>query len=65
MKFELVNGYHRLVEYLIRGEREVPVKVSGNAEWKPPGKMDLFKPNWNERYFGMEDFIEIYQLKRL
>ena len=64
-KYQLTNGYHRLVETLMSGRTSVPVKVTGMAEWRPPSNKELFVPNWNADYFGMEDFIEYYELKRL
>lgn len=64
-RYELTNGYHRLVETLMRGQTEVTVKSSGDAEWAAPVKKNLFTPKWNLPYYGMEDFNEIYLLKRL
>ncbi len=64
-KYELTNGYHRLVEALMRGKTSVTVMNQGDAEWKMPSKDRLFEPDFSREYYGMEDFIEYYELKNL
>jgi len=64
-RYQLTNGYHRLVEALMSGKTSVQVQNDGPAEWRPPSKSEIFVPDWNQDYFGMEDFIEYYELKRL
>lgn len=64
-KYQLVNGYHRVVETLMRGEDTVTIKNTGIANWKIPKDSELFVPDFNQRYFGMEEFIEIYELRNL
>ena len=62
-RYQLTNGYHRVVETMLSGKYQVRVVNEGPASWRPP--TDLFKPDWEEEYFGMEEFIERYELKRL
>lgn len=64
-KYQLTNGYHRLVHALMSGQHEVTVFNDGPATWRPPAPDKTFVPDWDEEYFGMEDFIEYYELKRL
>jgi len=64
-KYELTNGYHRLVEALMRGDKTVTVLNQGDAEWKMPSEDRLFEPDFSKEYYGMEDFIEYYELKNL
>lgn len=64
-KFQLTNGYHRLVEALMRGESEIEVNNEGEASWRPPNLGDRYKPDWDADYYGMEEFIELYMLRRL
>jgi hypothetical protein len=64
-KFQLTNGYHRLVEALLRGQSEIKVHNTGEATWSPPNRSDLYKPDWDADYYGMEEFIESYVLRRL
>ncbi|MDB4490008.1 hypothetical protein N9045_00685 [bacterium] len=64
-KFQLTNGYHRLVEALMRGESEIQVSNQGEASWRPPSLEDTYKPDWDADYYGMEEFIESYVLRRL
>ena len=64
-KYELTNGYHRLVEALMRGKTSVTVMNQGDAEWKMPSNDRLFKPDFDKEYYGMEDFTEYYELKNL
>ena len=64
-KYELTNGYHRLVEALMRGDKTVTVLNQGDAEWKMPSEDRLFEPDFSKKYYGMEDFIEYYELKNL
>ena len=64
-RYQLVNGYHRLVETLMRGQSDVQVMNTGPAEWRFPSPNELFVPDWDEEYYGMENFIEIYLLKRI
>ena len=63
-RFELTNGYHRVVEALMSGKKVVPIKNDGAATWEVP-KSELFVPDFSSEFFGMEDFIEYYELKRL
>ena len=64
-KFQLTNGYHRLVEALMSGQSEVKVQNTGQATWKPPSHDDIYKPDWSARYYGMGNFIEDYLLRRI
>lgn len=64
-KYELTNGYHRLVEALMRGETSISVKDTGPAEWSVPTGDRLFIPDYDQEYYGLEEFIEYYELKRL
>jgi len=64
-KYQLVNGYHRVVEALMRGEDSVIIKNTGIANWKLPKTNELFIPDFNQKYFGMEEFIEHYELRNL
>jgi hypothetical protein len=64
-QYQLTNGYHRVVEAMMRGETEVPVKDDGQAEWRPPGRRDRFYYDPSQDYYGMEEFIENYMLRRL
>ena len=63
-RFQLTNGYHRVVEALMSGKKVVPIKNDGAATWAVP-KSELFVPDFSSEFFGMEDFIEYYELKRL
>ena len=64
-RYQLTNGYHRLVETLMSGRSDITVKVDSIASWRPPSGNELFVPDWNEEYHGMEEFIEVYILRRL
>lgn len=64
-RYQLTNGYHRLVEALMNRQTSVQVQNDGPAEWRPPSKSEIFVPDWDEEYFGMEHFIEYYELRRL
>ena len=46
------------------GKKVVPIKNDGAATWEVP-KSELFVPDFSSEFFGMEDFIEYYELKRL
>lgn len=63
-RFQLTNGYHRMVEYLLSGKTSVPVKAT-EGEWKLPPMKDRFKFQPGLRYKGLEDFVEPYLLRRL
>ena len=63
-RYQLTNGYHRVVEALMNGERMVPINSQGPATWEVPTS-GVFTPDFNSEFFGMEDFIEYYELKRL
>lgn len=62
-KYELSNGYHRIIEALFQGKKEIDVISKGTATWDFP--QDIFSPDFNKKYFGMEDFIEEYVLKKI
>ncbi len=64
-RYHLTNGYHRMIEFIIRGKTNVLVKVTGEANWKLPPKSDRFVFNPGLPYGGLENFIEPYLLKRL
>lgn len=64
-RYELVNGYHRLVEALLRGETEVTVQVKEIAEWGIPPRNTLYTPDYSARFKGLEEFNEVYELKRI
>ena len=64
-RFELTNGYHRVVESLMSGKKVVSIKSDGVATWKVPKESELFVPDFDSEFFGMEDFIEYYELKLL
>lgn len=62
--YQLVNGYHRMVEIMLRGENTISVKVTQNATWKI-SRSDRFKFEPDKPYKGLERFIEIHLLKKL
>lgn len=64
-KLQLVNGYHRLVEALLRGETEVTVQVKEIADWGIPPRNTLYTPDYSARFKGLEEFNEVYELKRI
>jgi len=64
-KYELVNGYHRVIEALLNGKTTIQIQNKELAQWSPPSSSDIFVPDFDREYFGMEDFIELYELKRL
>ncbi len=64
-QYQLTNGYHRLVEAMVRGETSVPVKDDGQAAWRPPSRRERFYYDPSQDYYGMEEFIEHYELRRL
>jgi len=67
-EYELVDGYHRMVMYMLQGHTQVSAKVE-LATWKLGYKKELshlrfdFRPNL--QYKGLEEFIELYLLKRI
>jgi hypothetical protein len=63
-RYQLTNGYHRMVEYLLSGKTSVPVKVT-EGEWNLPPIKGRFKFRPDLKYKGLEDFIEPYLLRRL
>ena len=64
--YQLVNGYHRVVELLVSGQDQVQVKVQDeHASWDPPPPDDTFVYQPGEQYGGLEDFIEPYLIRRL
>lgn len=62
-KYELSNGYHRIIEALFRGKKEIDVISKGTATWDLP--KDIFSPDFDKKYFGMEDFVEEYILRKI
>lgn len=64
-RYQVVNGYHRIVEAIVRGETEIQIMIEeeDTSKWMIPN--DLFQFNWDLPYRGMEEFIEPYQLRRL
>ena len=63
-RYELVNGYHRMVGYLLAGETSVLAKVS-EGTWKLPPMSDRFVFQPELPFKGLEDFTEPYMLRRL
>jgi hypothetical protein len=63
-RYQLTNGYHRMVEYLLSGKISVPVRVT-KGEWRLPSSKDRFKFQPGLQYKGFEDFMEPYLLRRL
>lgn len=64
-RYQLVNGYHRMVEIMLRGKTSVYVEVTQNADWNLPTKRDRFQFEPDKPYKGLERFVEVYLLKRL
>jgi hypothetical protein len=66
-RYQLVNGYHRVVEAMVRGETEIQTMIEDEdtTGWMKPSPNDLFQFDWDLPYRGMENFIEPYQLRRL
>lgn len=64
-KFQLVNGYHRAVLAILAGKQTMLARVEGNATWQEPSAADTFTPDWTKRFKGLENFAEIYLLKRI
>jgi len=66
-KYQVVNGYHRLVEAIARGETEIQIAIEDEdiSGWMVPRSNELFQFNWDLPYRGLEDFIEPYQLRNL
>lgn len=65
-RYQLVNGYHRMVNYLLQGASSVTVTVQlepGN--WRLPERRDRFVFQPDLPYKGLEAFIEPYMLRRL
>ena len=63
-RYQLTNGYHRMVEYMLAGKTSVPVMVI-QGEWRLPPSKNRFQFQPGLRYKGLEDFIEPYMLRRL
>ena len=63
-RYQLVNGYHRMVQFLLNGQEDVVANIV-KGEWRLPSKNErfVFKPDLP--FKGLEDFIEPYLLKRL
>lgn len=64
-KYQLLNGYHRIVLAILSGRRTILAHVDGTVTWDQPPKDDIYIPVWSERFKGMDEFIELYLLKRL
>ena len=66
-KYELVNGYHRMVEFLTRGIDQVKAQVQDvdTSNWMVPTADDTFVYQPDMQYGGLEDFIEPYMIRRL
>jgi len=64
-KYQLVNGYHRMVDFLLEGRSTALAKITGQADWNLPNKNDRFVYMSKMRYKGLEEFVEPYLLKRL
>lgn len=64
-RYQLTNGYHRVVEALMNHKTYVSVRNIDNANWKLPSKKELFIPDFSLPFFGMEKFIEYYELKNI
>ena len=63
-EFQLINGYHRAVVAMLANKKHMMAKIDGQADWQQPEE-EVFRPDWTKRFKGLEDFIEVYQLKRL
>ena len=63
-RHQLVNGYHRMVDYLLAGQTSVLAKVS-EGTWKLPPMSDRFVFQPELPFKGLEDFTEPYMLRRL
>lgn len=66
-RYQLVNGYHRLVEAIVRGETEIETMIEDEdtTGWMKPNPNELFNFQWDLPYRGLEDFIEPHMLRRL
>ena len=66
-KYELVNGYHRIVELLTTGATQVQVKIQDvdTSTWRVPPPEDTFIYRPDAQYGGLEDFLEPYMIRRL
>ncbi len=66
-RYQLVQGYHRMVEAIVRGETEIQVMKlnEDTSKWMVPKPNDLFQFDWDLPYRGLENFIEPYMLRRL
>lgn len=66
-KYQLVNGYHRVVEHIVRGEENIAIMIGDEdtSDWKLPSRKDTFIYQNDLPYKGLESFIEPYLLKRL
>lgn len=66
-RYQLVNGYHRMVEAMLRGEMQVQVQIQDvdTSGWMIPQPNNIFSFQPDQDYKGLEDFIEPYMLRRL
>ena len=66
-RYQLVQGYHRMVEAMLRGETQVQTQVQDvdTSGYMVPKPNDIFHFQPELEYKGLEEFIEYYILKRL
>jgi hypothetical protein len=65
--YHLVNGYHRMIPMILEGDEIIPAEVDlsyGVKPWEMPTK-DRFVYDPDERYKGLEHFIEFYVLRKI
>lgn len=64
-RYQLINGYHRVVVAILADQKYMMAKIDGQADWQQPEIEEIYRPDWTKRYKGLEDFVEVYQLKHL
>jgi hypothetical protein len=63
-KYQLTNGYHRMVALMLAGETRVLANIH-RGDWALPSRRERFTFQPELPFKGLEDFIEIYLLRRL
>jgi len=68
-RYQLVNGYHRMVEFIVSGQDRVLVKINGEdtSHWRVPAANELFVYQPDMEYGGLEEIpgVEQYMLRNL
>ena len=62
-RYQLINGYHRMVKHMLEGQTNVEVIKTQDGDWSLPSVKFRFQPD--KPFKGLEDFIEPYMLRKL